>query len=83
MLYSQFAWLLANLVDADGAPTRAQLELADDLRKQLNELVSKFEGVARDDVGKLNGIAKKLAVPELYVPPPVRKKDEANATEKK
>ncbi|MBA4067144.1 MAG: glycosyl hydrolase [Isosphaera sp.] len=76
MLYSQYAWLLGNLTDADGAPTKAQRELADELRKELDGLVAKFEAVAKDDVGKLNAAAKKLGVPELYVPP-AKKKDEA------
>jgi hypothetical protein len=83
MLYSQYAWLLSNLVDADGAPTKAQLELADDLGRQLAELVTKFEGVAKDNVGKLNDSARKLGVPELYVPPPAKKKEEAKQAEKK
>ena len=83
MLYSQFAWLLSNLVDADGAPTKAQMELADDLQKQLAELVSRFEGVAKDKIAHLNEAAKKLSVPELYVPPPAKKKDEAKTDEKK
>jgi hypothetical protein len=69
MLYSQFAWLLSNLVDADGEPTKAQRELADDLGKQLAALVGQFEGVVKADVAKLNDAAKKLGVPELYVPP--------------
>jgi len=76
MLYSQFAWLLSNLIEADGAPTRAQLELADDLEKQLAGLISQFEGLAQGDIGKLNEAAKKLGVPELYVPP-AKKKGEA------
>jgi ABC-type phosphate transport system auxiliary subunit len=76
MLYSQLAWLLGNLTDADGAPTKAQRELADELRKELDGLVAKFEDVAKDDVGKLNAAAKTLGVPELYVPP-AKKKDEA------
>lgn len=83
MLYSQYAWLLSNLVDADGAPTKAQQELADDLQKQLTELMSKFEGVAKSDVGKLNETATKLGVPELYVPPPAKKKEEAEPDERK
>jgi hypothetical protein len=73
MLYSQLAWLLANLIDADGAPTKAQLELADELEKQLAMLVDQFEATAKDDVGKLNEAAKKLGVPELYVPPAKKK----------
>ena len=83
MLYSQYAWLLANLVDADGAPTKAQIELAEDLQKQLTELVAKFEGIAKDNVGKLNDAAKKLNVPDLYVPLPAKKKEEAKEPEKK
>jgi hypothetical protein len=83
MLYSQFAWLLGNLTDSDGAPTKAQQELADELEKELSTLVGQFDAAAKDDVGKLNEAAKKLGVPELYVPPPGKKKDEAKATEKK
>jgi photosystem II stability/assembly factor-like uncharacterized protein len=74
MLYSQFAWLLANLIEADGAPTKAQLELADELEKQLTELVSRFEATSKDEIGKLNELANKLGVPELYVPRPAQKK---------
>lgn len=69
MLYSQLAWLLANLTDGDGAPTKAQLELAGELAKQLTGLVANFDTLAADDLGKLNEAAKKLGVPELYVPP--------------
>jgi len=82
MLYSQFAWLLTNLTDGDGPPTKAQQELADDLEKQLAALVAQFESVAKDDVTKLNDAAKKLGVPELYVPP-VKKKEEAKTPPKK
>jgi photosystem II stability/assembly factor-like uncharacterized protein len=81
MLYSQFAWLLGNLTDSDGEPTKAQRELADELEKELTGLTAQFEGVAKNDIGKLNEAAKKLGVPELYVPP-TKKKEEAK-TEKK
>ena len=73
---------MSNLVEADGAPTKAQQELADDLEKQLTALVTQFESIAKDDVGKLNEAAKKLGVPELYVPPPP-KKDEKKKEEMK
>src|SRR5262249_23648768 len=82
MLYSQLAWLLSNLTDSDGAPTKAQQELAEGLEKELTKLVDQFEAVAKDDIGKLNEAAKKLGVPELYVPP-VKKKDEAKPAGKK
>jgi photosystem II stability/assembly factor-like uncharacterized protein len=69
MLYSQLAWLLANLTDGDGAPTKAQQELADELQKELAGLLGQFDAIAKNDIGKLNADAKKLGVPELYVPP--------------
>src|SRR5262249_8921069 len=75
MLYSQFAWLLSNLTDSDGPPTKAQLELADELEKQLNAHLAAFDKLAKEDIAKLNAAARKLNVPELYVPPP--KKNEA------
>ncbi len=73
MLYSQFAWLLANLTDGDGAPTKAQQELADELGKELGALLNQFDGIMTGDVPKLNDAAKKLGVPELYVPPAKKK----------
>ena len=79
MLYSQFAWLLSNLVDADGAPTQAQQELAASLEKQLTALRSQFDRVVEGDLAKLNERAKKLGVPELYVPPIAKKEGETRS----
>jgi photosystem II stability/assembly factor-like uncharacterized protein len=76
MLYSQFSWLLASLTDGDGAPTKAQVELADELEKQLAELVGQFDKLAADDLARLNESARKLGVPELYVPPAKKKEGE-------
>jgi hypothetical protein len=76
MLYSQLTWLLGNLTDGDGPPTKAQVELADDLEKQLAGHLAAFDKLAREDVATLNAAAKKLGVPELYVPP-AKKPDEA------
>ncbi len=83
MLYSQLAWLLANLTDGDGAPTKPQRELAAELQKELTDLVAKFEALAKDDIAKLNEAAKKLGVPELYVPPVPKKPDPAPVPKKK
>jgi hypothetical protein len=83
MLYSQLAWLLANLTDGDGAPTKPQRELAADLQKELTDLVGKFEALAKDDIAKLNDAAKKLGVPELYVPPAAKKPEPAPMPKKK
>jgi hypothetical protein len=83
VLYSQLAWLLANVSDGDAAPTQAQKDLAAELEKQLTAHVAEFEKLAKEDVAKLNESAKKLGVPELYVPPVKPKKDEPNPSEKK
>ncbi len=69
MLYSQYAWLLGNLTDGDGKPTAEQGALADDLERDLVKLLAQLDAIVKDDIGKLNAAAKKLGVPELYVPP--------------
>lgn len=76
MLYSQLTWLLGNVISGDGPPTRAMADLAADLEKQLNSHVAEFDKLAKEDLAKLNEAAKKLGVPELYVPPVKEKKDE-------
>jgi photosystem II stability/assembly factor-like uncharacterized protein len=70
MLYSQLAWLLTNLTEADGVPTKAQDELAADLDRQLTVLANRFDALAKEELVRLNEAARKLGVPELYVPPP-------------
>jgi hypothetical protein len=78
MLYSQFAWLLTNLTEADGAPTKAQKELADELEKELAKLLGQLDSLAKGDLAKLNAAAKTLGVPELYLPP-AKKAEEPKA----
>ena len=80
MLYSQFTWLLASLTDGDGAPTKAQVDLAAELEKELAGLVGQFDKLAADDLAKLNEAAKKLGVPELYVPPAKKKAEPKKET---
>jgi hypothetical protein len=82
MLYSQLTWLLSNLTDGDGPPTKAQVDLAADLEKELNGHLTAFDTLAREDVATLNAAAKKLGVPELYVPP-AKKPEEQKPAEKK
>jgi photosystem II stability/assembly factor-like uncharacterized protein len=69
MLYSQFTWLLGNVIDGDGPPTKAMTDLTIELEKQLNEYVAEFDKLAKDDLAKLNESARMLGVPELYLPP--------------
>jgi hypothetical protein len=79
MLYSQLTFLLANLIDGDGPPTKAQREQFAELDKELAGQVAAFEKLVAEDVAKLNEAAKKFGVPELYVPP--AKKPEKKAGE--
>ena len=69
MLYSQLSFLLSNVTETDDPPTAAQRERFADLDKQLAGHVAAFEKLVGGDVAKLNEAAKKLGVPELYVPP--------------
>jgi len=69
MLYSQLTWAIGNISDGEGTPTKPQKDFAADLTKQLTGYVAEFEKLATEDAAKLNGAAKKLGVPELYVPP--------------
>jgi len=69
MLYSQLTFLLANLADGDGPPTRAQREQFAELDKVLAGHVAEFDKLTTADLARLNEAAKKLGVPELYVPP--------------
>ena len=79
MLYSQLTWLLGNLIDGDGPPTKAQREFTVEVEKRLTGHVEEFDKLTGDELKKLNEEAKKLGVPELYVPPvkkPGEKKEE-------
>ena len=75
MLYSQLTWLLGNAISGDGPPTKAMADLAADLEKQLSPHVAEFDKLVKEDLTKLNEAAKKLGVPELYVPPVKEKKE--------
>lgn len=68
MLYSQLTWLLGNVTEGEGAPTKPQLELAEELTKQLNAGLTEFEKLATVEFKKLGEAAKKAGVPELYLP---------------
>jgi photosystem II stability/assembly factor-like uncharacterized protein len=68
MLYSQLVWLLGNVSDGDGIPTKPQRELAVELTKRLASHVDEFEKLLTTDVAKLNADAKQASVPELYIP---------------
>jgi len=73
MLYSQLTWLLGNVTDGSGTPTKAQTELETELAKTLGGYVTEFDKLTGDEMKKVNESAKKAGLPELYLPP-VKKK---------
>ena len=81
MLYSQLTWVLGNVADGDGPPTKAQKDVAAELAKRLAGYLSEFDKLTGDELKPLNEDAKKLGVPELYVPP-VPKKGEKKEEKK-
>lgn len=68
MLYSQWTWLLGNITDGEGPPTKAQRELYDELTKQLNTQLAQFEKLSTQEMSPLKEAAKKAGVPEIYLP---------------
>ena len=77
MLLSQLTWLLGNVSDGDGAPTKPQQELHAELTKRLAGLVADFAKLTTDDLAKLNKDAENAGLPTLFLPPPKAKKEEA------
>ncbi len=73
MLYSQFTFLLGNVIDGDGTPTKAQTDLAADLAKTLAGYSTEWEKLTADDLKGVNETAKKAGLPELYLPPAKKK----------
>jgi photosystem II stability/assembly factor-like uncharacterized protein len=69
MLYSQLTWLLGNVIDGEGLPTKAQTEMEGELAKVLGGYVTEFDTLTGDELKKVNEAAKKAGLPELYLPP--------------
>ena len=73
MLYSQLTFLLGSIIDGDGPPTKAHGENYAEFQKTLNTLVGEFEALSGAELKKINDGAKKLGLPDVFVPP-VKKK---------
>ena len=76
MLYSQFTWLMNNITDGDGEPTKPQLELQGELNQRLTILVADFAKLTGEDLTKLNESATTASLPTLFTPPAKPKRDE-------
>jgi photosystem II stability/assembly factor-like uncharacterized protein len=79
MLYSQYAFLYASVMEGDGTPTQGMREVYSDLAAQLGKLIEEFKGLLDGDLRRLNDEAKKLDVPTVFVPPVRSSKDKEKA----
>ena len=82
MLYSQFTWLMNNITDGDGEPTKPQLELHGELTQRLTVLIADFSKLTGEDLTKLNESATSASLPTLFTPPAKLKRDEPKAAAK-
>jgi photosystem II stability/assembly factor-like uncharacterized protein len=67
-LYSQLIWLFEQLRDADGAPTQGMREVYTEQVGILKKLQGDWQKLTREDLEKLNTMARKLDVPIVLVP---------------
>lgn len=67
MLYSQFTWLLNNVTDGDGAPTKPQSELQTELTKRLAGHLVEFGKLTTTELQKLNEAADRAELPKLFL----------------
>jgi hypothetical protein len=75
-LYSQLAWLLELLKQADGAPVQGIKEVYDDQAALLKKYEKEWKALLDGDLAKLNEMAKKLEFPTILVPPLERKPEQ-------
>jgi photosystem II stability/assembly factor-like uncharacterized protein len=74
-LYSQLAWLLEQLKDADGPPTQGMREVYAEQHELLHKYRREWEALVKKEIGGLNDLARKQELPGLYVPSGERKKE--------
>jgi photosystem II stability/assembly factor-like uncharacterized protein len=75
-VYSQLAWVFETLKDADGAPTQGEREVYAEQVQLLDQLEKEWKDLVTGDLAKLNDQAKKLELPEVFVPPLGKKEKE-------
>jgi photosystem II stability/assembly factor-like uncharacterized protein len=72
-LYSQLAFLFEVVKDADGRPPQGLREVYAEQAKLLDEYQKEWKDLIGGDLAKLNEQAKKLDVPDVFVPPTEKK----------
>jgi hypothetical protein len=69
MLNEQYDSLSHSIEYADGAPTKQQYEIAQELDQRLNTELAKWLQVVQTDVAGLNNTIRQQSVPAIYVGP--------------
>ncbi len=73
-LYSQLGGLYEIVKSGDGPPTQGMVELAADLEKELEIHTAQFENIKREDLGKVNDLARKAQAPIIWIPAAAKQK---------
>jgi hypothetical protein len=60
--------LLSSVESGDGAPTRQQYEVFEDLEKEAQPLLARYRDLMSKDLTALNEMVNKQNIPALYVP---------------
>jgi photosystem II stability/assembly factor-like uncharacterized protein len=67
-VYSQLAWLFELLKDADGAPNQGIREVYAEQSERLKGYLANWHRLVKEDLAKLNALAKKHDAPTVVVP---------------
>ena len=73
-LYSQLGGLYEIVKSGDGPPTQGMVEFAAELEKELEIHTAQFESIKKDDLGKVNDLARKAQAPIIWIPTPAKQK---------
>src|SRR5262249_45270616 len=67
-LYSQLCFLFEALKDSDGMPTQGVREVYAEEAGKLKQLRKQWEEIVRQDLARLNQMARTLEIPNLLLP---------------
>ncbi len=67
-LYSQLSVLLDVVTGGDGPPTQGTIERAAELEQELGVYEVQFDNLKKDDLSKINNLARKLQTPIIWIP---------------
>jgi uncharacterized coiled-coil DUF342 family protein len=70
-LYSQLSFLFEDAKEL-GPPTEGDQQMYAEHARELHQLEGELKAVLAGDLGKLNALAKSLAIPDILVPNPAQ-----------